>query len=441
MHFRIFICITVVIISLTGRNLHSQPETYPYLAPGAQPLKDTIKLLDSLYSYFWRTNIGYWVNEDLDLFYYDNNTDLIKLNRKHWDESYGYFWYDDSRVLYTLKNSLRIEELKQEYELIAQKWNNYTLFTFVYDDQGKRTEWKWQRWSPDISDWVNFRLNQYLFDSADKQIQSISLTWDPESSGWLFSQKIETLYNSTGNDSIILTSYWKSSDSAWLNLSKKTSLYDLSGNLVNELMQVWDDGSEKWIPSSNSLSLYDNDHHILETVYQHWNVNQSGWENKTRTEYIYNELGLISYAVNSLWNPPDSVWENTSRNIYSYDLEGDQVDYVLQNRTQDQKWENSLRKQFVYKKVLSIPEVMTADCISCRWETISSSARSISCIGLKDNATYLFSLYSMQGSHISSQVISGNQPIRIRGEIPAGIYLMTIASKDHPVHQEKVFIP
>ncbi len=435
------IAVVLILLSLPAEKAYSQEETYPFLPPGIPPLTDTIKLLDSTYSYFWRTNIGYWVNEDLDLYYYDHNTDLIKWNRKHWDESYGYYWYDDYRVLYTLDNSLTMEELKQEYDLSGQTWNNYTLFTYAYDAQENMTEWSWQRWSEDISDWINFRLNQYLYNDSGRQIQSVSRTWDPESSRWLLSQKIETLYNEAGNDSLVLTSYWDSSDSVWSNLSRKTSLYDLSGNLVNVLMQVWNDGSNAWINSSNSISQFDDDNHILETVYQHWNTNLSAWEDKTRTEYSYNELGMISYAVSSLWNTVNSTWGNTSRSIYEYDQERDQLDIILQHWNQDQEWQNSSRKHFAYMKVLSVEETLTSDRVACRWTAISPETRCISCQGLRDNETYLFTLHSMQGSSIISMPIRGNQPIRIRGELPAGIYFMTLTSKNLLIHTEKVFIP
>ncbi|MDD5696200.1 MAG: hypothetical protein PHD61_12970 [Bacteroidales bacterium] len=430
----------MIIISLTPGTVLSSPRLhYPYTFENSSPA-DTIKLLDSLYAYFWRTQIGYWVNEDLDLFYYDHNTRLIKWNRKHWDESYGYLWYDDYRVLYTIENGLTVEELKQEYDRVSQLWTNYSLFTYEYDLQGNRTEWKWQRWSSDANDWNNFRLNQYLYNNANQPVQSVSMIWDTDVSSWVYSQKIETLYNSTGNDSIILTCYWSRPDSAWSNLSKKTNLYDFSGNLIHVVTQVWVDELDAWINSSNSLSVYDNNN-ILETVNQHWNTVLSDWEDKTRTVYSYNELGQISFAAGAIWDKADSLWKNTTRSIYEYDRDGDMVDVVLQNWTADQEWQNTSRNRFVYMKVLSIPEGRASSQVTCKWTALSSEVKCARCEGLKDDEPYLFSLFSMQGSNVFSQYVKGDQTFFLRGGLPAGIYVLIITDDHSPVYQEKVFIP
>lgn len=431
----------MAILSLAFGQVRAQTETilsHPHL-PSAST--DTIKLLDSLYTYFWRTNIGYWVNEDLDLFYYDHNTDLIKWNRKHWDESYGYFWYDDYRILYTLEEGLPVEEMKQVYDLQTYEWINYTLFTYTYDGHGNKTEWKWKKWSPELPGWTNFRMNQYFYDDTNQQIRSVSRIWDNPSSEWILSQQIETFYDDTGSDTLILTSYWSSSDSIWINLSLKRSWYDMAGNKMREQMQFWDAESAEWINSSNGLSSYDDQNHLQQTVYQHWDSELNTWVDKSLTEYFYNELGLVSNYITSIWDPTDSVWMQTSRGTYEYDREEDEVDFVLQDWNQQQEWENRSRNHYVYMKVLSLNDINPPRKISCRWTCFSPENKCLNCEGLKDNDSYIFNLYSMQGARILTQVFKGDQSIILRDEFPSGAYILTITGKDQPLHSEKIFIP
>lgn len=431
----------VVILSLIFGQLSARTVTFPFPPHLPSAPADTIKLPDSLYTYFWRTNIGYWVNEDLDLFYYDHNTDLTKWNRKHWDESYGYFWYDDYRILYTRKERLPVEETKQVYDLQMSEWINYTLFTYAYDGHGNRTEWKWQKWDSELPGWTNFRLNQYFYDDSDQQVLTVSRIWDNNSPDWILSQQIETFYDNSGSDTLIHTSYWSSSDSAWINLSLKTSWYDLNGNKVREQMQFWDTESAEWINSSNGLSSYDDQNHLLQTVYQHWDAGLNAWVDKTVTGYLYNELGLISHYITTLWDPADSVWMKTSRGIYEYDTEGDEVDFILQDWNQQEEWENRSRMHYVYKKVLSLEDMNPPGGISCRWTCFSPENKCLNCEGLKENASYIFTLYSMQGGRILTQVFKGDQPIFLRDRFPSGAYILTITGKDLPLYSEKIFIP
>ncbi len=433
--------IIITIISLSLGKVQSQTENVQSYQQPAPILTDTIKLIDSVYTYFWRTIIGYWVNEDLDLYYYDHNTDLIKRNRKHWDESYGYLWYDDYRVLYTLEKRVTVEELKQKFDLPAQEWINYTLFTYTYDDHGNKTGWKWQKWLEDQNDWSNFRLNQYVYDDADHMIESVSMIWDYNSSTWILFQRIETFYDNAGQDTLVLTTSWNSTDSTWVNLSRKTSWYDIPGNKVREMMQFWNIDKEQWVNASNNLSQYDGNNLLLQTLYQHWDAVLNAWEDKSRTEYQYNELGLINYSISSLWNSSDSTWLNTSRNIYEYDPGGDVVTYILQQWSDNQEWQNKSQLRYVYKKVLSIQKPLPYSGITCSWTHYSSENQCLCCEGLKDGQIYLFTLYTMQGAQISSRLFNGDQPVCLRGELLTGIYLITITNRGLLVHRDKIFIP
>jgi hypothetical protein len=422
-------------------SLNSRTEGYPPHTALPGHTADTVKLLDSLYRYFWRTNIGYWVNEDLDLFAYDRNTDLIRWNRKHWDESYGYMWYDDFRVLYTLEGGLPVEELRQEYDLQTCQWIDYTLFNYVYDGQGNRTEWKWKRWSAELNDWINFRLNNYYFDENGQQTLSVSSIWDAGVSEWLFSQKKEIFYDSNGADTLILTSNWSFSDSVWVYLSRRRNFYDQAGNRVGEQMQFWDAVSSAWINSINNTYLFDELNRLKQATYQHWNANLNTWIDANLTEYSYNEMDLTGLYVTSFWDPSDSAWIFSSRGLYEYDRDGDETDLVLQVWDQQGEWINQSRMHYVYYKLLSLQEPGPPSAISCFWTILSDEYQCFQCNGLNSSQSYVLNMYSMQGSLILKKAFNGDQAVTSWGSIPPGIYIITVTGKDQVLYWKKMMIP
>ncbi|MDD5507070.1 MAG: T9SS type A sorting domain-containing protein [Bacteroidales bacterium] len=433
--------LSLILIFLAVGHLNALTEAFhPRTAPSRYPA-DTIKLLDSLHSYFWRTNIGYWVNQDLDLFSYDHNTDMIRWNRKHWDESYGYIWYDDFRVLYTLEGGQPVEELKQNYDLQTSQWINYTLFSYAFDGQGNKTEWKWQRWSAEKEEWINFRLNNYLYDVQGHQILSVSSIWDAAGNEWLLSQQTEISYDVCGADTLILTSYWSTSDSAWTPLGLRRNIYDQAGNRVREHMQYWDAGSSSWINSSNNISLYDEHDNLLQTTYQHWDEGLNGWVDRNLTEYSYNVQDLLSLYVTSMWDPSDSVWQPASRGLYAYDREGDESDFILQVWSQNGEWINQSHKRYVYYKVLSLQESYPSSEISCILTTYPTGHQCVRCCGLKNSQSYILNVYTLTGSLILTRAFNGDQAVSSWGHIPPGIYILTITGNDQIIHREKMLIP
>lgn len=431
----------LLLLSLaTGHlNARAAPTTAHPELPGLPA--DTIKLIDSLYHFFWRTNIGYWVNEDLDLYYYDQNTDLLKWSRKHWDESYGYIWYDDYRVVYTLVDRMTVEEMKQNYDLQASQWINSTLFTYTYDGQGNKTGWKWQRWSPELNDWSNFRLNQYFYDGAGHDILSVASNWDDGIHDWIPSQKVETSYDSSGADTLILTSYWSEPDSAWIALSRKRNGYDLAGNKVTEQLQQWDAETSSWINSSYNLLIYDVGDKLSQTIYQRWDADLNKWIELTMNEYFYNEMALISQYITSTRNPSDTVWTPAARGMYEYDGDGDRTEFVLQEWDGQGDWINHSRLNYAYRKVLSLPESGSSTGISCYWTRHAQEDKCLRCDGLKNGQPYVFTLYSMQGSLIYNQVFTGGQAVALKGTISSGIFIFTVAGEDQLLHRGKIVIP
>lgn len=403
--------------------------------------KDTIKLSDSVITYAWKDPLGYWDNDNLDLYYYDNNTDLIKWNRKNWDIEYGFIWYDDSQTLYTLHDRLVTEELTQDYDLSGQKWINSSLITYLYDGQGNKTERKWQKWNTGDESWLNFRLETYEYNLANHLIQSQSFTWDPENSVWLNGQQYQFFPDENDRDTMQITRKWNSQTSEWDYQSRKKRHYGPEGNLTEEVNQFWNKTSEAWINTSRILYLYDAPGRDTLILAQNWNEDDSTWNDKTRTANFYDEKDLLTRFTVAQWETSPQTWVYTRQGFYMYDKDGDPVEHILQNWNENEEWENSIRFRYVYKKVLDIPEATHNERVNCKWNHPSPSNICFTCNGLAEGENYIIHLVSFEGKVVSDKVIKGGQHFCIQHPPLTGLYLLTIRDRKQMIFSTKLFIP
>lgn len=403
--------------------------------------KDTIKLTDSVITYTWSEPLGYWDNDNLDLYYYDNNTDLIKWNRKNWDIEYGFIWYDDSQTLYTLHNRLVTEELTQDYDLSGQKWINTSLITYLYDGQGNKTERKWQKWNTGDETWLNFRLETYEYNLTHHLIQSQSSTWDSENSLWIYGQQYQYFPDGNDRDTLQITRKWNVLTSEWDYQSRKKRQFDPDGKMTEEINQFWNKTSQAWINTSRILYLSDALGRDTLILSQNWNDDNSTWNDKTRTANFYDEKDLLVRFTLAQWEIASQTWVYTRQGFYTYDKEGDPIEYILQNWNENEEWENSIRFRYVYKKVLDVPEITHNEYINCKWSHPSTGTICFTCNGLTEGLNYVICLVSFEGKVISDRVIKGGQHFCIQHPPLTGLYLLTIRDRKQLIFSTKLFIP
>jgi hypothetical protein len=402
--------------------------------------KEIIKLLDSLYFYIWKDELDIWENSDLDLFYYDNNTRLVKWVRKDWDENLiRYEWFDEFRVTYQYEEGILSGELKENWVLGTNQWVNYSRYSYSYDEEGNKTEWKWERWDEGMSDWTNFRLTLYGYDTNGNLITFTTQMWEPTVSGWINSQDIRYHYDQNGNDTMTLTLVWNLDSLNWENLNKKLNQYNLSGQQVRVLYQDWNPDLKAWIDYRLTVYTYDGSGFLTESLSQDWDPTTQNWKNKSKLVYSNNVQGQPMNYTEYKWDPTLLDWLNRSGGFYEYDTEGDRINSVTQIWGENEEWLNSTRLRYVYIKVISVPELVTT-WIECRTGSKGSGILCVECTGLQPDKTYTLTLFDLGGGQSFSQAFRGDTSRLINSALSAGIYLLVIHDGQQICFRDKVYI-
>jgi len=105
----------------------------------------------------WSSSGSSWENDELCLYTYDVNYNMIEELKNYWDDS-SWVILSEKTYTYDMNNNL-IEELWQGWWGLT--WTNQDLYTYTYDGNNNMTELLHQYW--DGSSWVNSMRDVYSY--------------------------------------------------------------------------------------------------------------------------------------------------------------------------------------------------------------------------------------------------------------------------------------
>lgn len=193
-------------------------------------------------------------------------------------------------------------------------WENSSLISFTYTQDGLETEEVDQYWNN--GEWENssrFITTYYLNGDIYTYEQQ---TWN--GTGWVNSYRYESLYSADNKLSEYNVYQWDGS--VWSNMHKTIYTYYTTGNLETIIEQQWDGAI--WLNTYKYLYQYNSNNNVTEKLSEEWI--EGSWKNAYKDIYSYNPQELVELIEFYWWF--DTFWKESVEIYYEYDIMGNLTD-------------------------------------------------------------------------------------------------------------------
>lgn len=195
---------------------------------------------------------------------------------------------------------------------------------FSYDDNMYLINLLRQQWNPLADGWDNQELEEFEFDNDGNELVSQSSYWSVLDDEWIATQRTEQTYDEEGRLSErIQFAEDPGPGSALVPQLKRTYIYDNEGILdetITEFREENDMGDEVWVPGLQNLYSYENG--LQDTVFINaWSPDDEEWQISRIRTFTY-DGGLEVMSRNKTWNPTEEVWIETGKIEREYTSSG-----------------------------------------------------------------------------------------------------------------------
>ena len=262
----IFALVTIGFISAIIGNFFFEVFSFLYAQSPAHSKIDYI-LRDE-----WKN--GQWVEKEKALFVYDADDraqysiTLVKKTDEWVLQDSSQFFYD------------RDSHLKKEEHLSLCILGNCMLLSrelSQYDDQGRKTEQRWQDYKD--GDWADKWKTTIEYNDADNSLESLRLIW--EDGQWINPRKWIRRFDNSGKEMSADAS--RGLDNEWEPTWKLTWTRNPKNQTAERLTKSWENG--KWVDYHLDLYKYDEAGEEVEQIRQ--NRENGQWISEYRKRHFY----------------------------------------------------------------------------------------------------------------------------------------------------------
>lgn len=217
---------------------------------------------------------GVWVNYTLDTYLFNNNGFHEELIRKYWDNT-------------------------------TSQWKNQQKYFYTYDNFNNRDTTIWQFWIN--NEWESETLERFTYNSAGHFLTMITEYWEDEN--WEVRYQLLNTYTSEGE--IEKETWQQSINGEWLNIFRNNYTYYPSGIEETYLYQEWE--NQQWQDLTVDSSFIDTGN----VDYTITRVKQNGlWSKYRLTTFSYYQSNNVSEILSKLWE--EDTWKNYTKMVYDY---------------------------------------------------------------------------------------------------------------------------
>jgi hypothetical protein len=375
--------------------------------------RDLKQKLDSIVYYYFYKNDKEWHPADLDYFIYDENGRITEFYYNEWDGQ-SEQWADYEKDEYTYNDEVMTQILIYLWDGMNENWNYKNKMTFVYDN-GLMTE-------------------------------IIIYFWNTEIDNWSFSSKYEISYNEDGTMAEAYYYEWIMGTEQWIPVGKRELTYE-GGLLVTDIYSSWNNND--WVYSEKYVYSYEGNDVEIEIDYE-WNSNQAEWYEDEKYEYYYDDQQNLSEVIyyQKLNNVRDWALDGkevcTYNNAYNYNDLLLPVFYLeffanypslyfrhmLTNYTEydwlayQETWIEDYKEELYYSDITvsGMTDVPSSDVLLA----FPNPAKDRITVNLPDHAgDFIVNIYDNLGRLRLSEKISDNGILNV-GKLNRGLYLYMI---------------
>jgi hypothetical protein len=335
-----------------------------------------------------------WVNDQLQIYSYDENGFLVEIVYKEWEENE---WIISFRAVSTNNEfGWPLETYMQIWDSNNNIWLDMAHYTTNYNEDG----------------WPLYSLIQVNFNGVWTNMMQMTYSW----SGDLLME--------------ILFEVWDSALNIWENMELTT--YDYEGeDLIQLLEQEWD--GNVWLNDEIEYFTYDNNHHLLEELKKHWSDN--AWWNEKFDTYVYDNQWHELEQLTKIWN--NESWQD-----YEIKYQTWNSDFVVERLVQ--RWENGriwVNESYVtitYGEAFSPEDVLAQSMIMANYPNPFNPTTTISFSLSKNSDVTTLEIFNSKGQLVKTLIHSslpvGNYRVEWNGKneqqesVASGIYFYRLVS-------------
>lgn len=403
--------------------------------------------------YVWDDVSGSWVNAEKNIWIFDENENLLEYWRINWNESSNE-WVNDIKIVseYNIQGQ---ETLYVYYkgDEISGEWKNYIKEEYTYDGNGNMTLdylWMWDEdlndwlgsfyaemvynnlnlltertgyfWDTSINDWSESYKSEYEYDNNDYLIVRKEYNWSMFLNSWSLDYKSEYTYNSSGNPELIMSYYSLDNGLTWMNNHKTEKTYNADNQEILSVSYSWEDNTQEWIYSSKfELNWDEFGNRSMEKRYI-WEIELNEWQLMNDSERSYfDEFTMQSIEVYSY----NYVLEQLTGDYrFLYEVNSD-IKYTIRHEwvwdVELSQWIFDTKGFYYYTTFTNIENLNDT-----RFEIYPNPVINELTLKQENPEPVIYSIYSLNGSLLLDGNTSGQIKNINVGNIPKGIYIISI---------------
>jgi hypothetical protein len=417
------------------------------------------RVLEGVLTYWWQqTGEGWGEPTSRESFTYDGDARVLESLREN--RGVGGDWQPSTRSRFTRDALGRITE---------EHWDTAAGASSLYPWRRITTEWRgdtslvasrrsevWQ----EATGWYLQNTDERTYDGADRMLSHISITCN--AAGEVQSSyRLATTYSEDGQfldrefarqqegewepyerwrytydnrgETITILAETLTSEGALSLARRDTYVYTPEGIILNWSSEETQDEGETWVLSSRGTNTYDNAGNRTEQKSERWNAATERWITTTWFQRTFNERGLMTFEDARSRNATTGALTLHYTNAYTYDEEGDRVEWVRQQRTQEAvPLQNQTRQTFSYRSLQVSTEAGLAG-LALSLETFPNPAAGTATVrfDLAAPSTVEVSVYDLLGRRVAT-LAEGEHPSGAHalpldaGGLAAGLYLVRL---------------
>jgi hypothetical protein len=390
-------------------DLPSYQNPDPQIISNYKSAQGTKQRLDSIISELWVDASSSWLSDYIEKYQYD---------------SYGNI----------------TSETDLNWSAVKLKWVEDSKDESVYDNNGNRTLYTTYYWNSSTVKWAPLYRNEYFFTPDGKIDFYIESYRDGGANLWVNNRKFEYSYDAGGN--LVLYSEFSRSGNSWLSVEKQAYTNDANGNRTSQINYHWDEAISEWFFYFKMENLYDENGYLTKQTESNYNQNTASWSFSYKLEPSRDLNGNVTLINSYLWDLNTSQWIPYLKMEYTFDNSWLKADLIIpfyyyadkesfthlltQQKTYlynnlSTAWTLDSRESFYYSQQI-ISNTIDNNIQNSINIYPNPASDYVSFTGSKDEESFNFVLYDLQGKTVKSQMVSFNTPFSVQF-LTKGLYL------------------
>ncbi|OFX43013.1 MAG: hypothetical protein A2W95_00405 [Bacteroidetes bacterium GWA2_40_14] len=316
-------------------------------------LKDTSlsQAPDSLFFYNWNSDANSWENGWKEEFSYANSGLKTAQSNYIWSADH---WEPTHQTNYSYVDDKLSQSEYSEWDDYEFDWFPRNRYSYVYDSQGRLTQWLDTKWNPTLASWLNDSAISYNYNESGLLASSYVSIWSATFQDW--ENYSETLFNYTNGQKIRqVHSLWDFDYLIWDAHRINYFEYDSNQMMSSQKQTVINSFHTQWLNDWKTDYKWNSNNHVQEETNWNWFEDDSSWSESTKTIFYYDIRNNLTNKIEQYFDAYYLDWINQFQTINRYSTSNKLIESTLYSWNYSQ-WNPVFRYNYYYPDYTDMPE-------------------------------------------------------------------------------------